>query len=458
MEESIQKVKKSFFIFKHNLSSAQTMALGYFLVIFGGAWLLMLPFATRAGQSTSFLTALFTATSSTCVTGLVVVDTSIHWTLFGQIVILLMIQVGGLGFMTMGVLFAMFLRKKISLGTRSLVQESMNANQISGMVKMVRFVVKGTIIIEVTGAILLAIRFIPRVGLIKGIYYGIFHSISAFCNAGFDLMGYYSGEYASLSDYVGDPLVNLVIMALIIIGGIGFFVWNDIYRHKFHWKKYALHTKIALSMTFFLIVVGTILLYFLEKNNTLAGMNTGEGILASMFGSVTARTAGFNTTDTGALTSTSKLVTILLMFIGGSPGSTAGGVKTVSVFVLMVYVWSNLRGERGCNAFGRRLDDENIKKASNVMMINLIMAMLAAVAISAMQTIPMEDIMFEIFSAIGTVGMSTGITRDLNSVSRVIIILLMYCGRVGGMSFAMSFAEKKKVPPVKLPTEKVMIG
>lgn len=255
MEESIQKVKKSFFVMKHNLSGAQTMALGYFLVILGGALLLMLPFATRAGQKTSFLTALFAATSSTCVTGLVVVDTSVHWTLFGQLVILTMIQVGGLGFMTMGVLFAMFLRKKISLGTRSLVQESMNANQISGMVKMVRFVVKGTIIIEVTGAILLAIRFIPRVGLIKGIYYGIFHSISAFCNAGFDLMGYYSGEYASLSDYVADPLVNLVIMALIIIGGIGFFVWNDIYRHKFHWKKYALHTKMALSMTLALIVV-----------------------------------------------------------------------------------------------------------------------------------------------------------------------------------------------------------
>ena len=458
MDDLILSAKKSLFRFTHEFSNAQIMALGYFLVIFGGALLLMLPSATRPGQSTSFLTALFTATSSTCVTGLVVVDTSLHWTVFGQIVILVMIQVGGLGFMTMGVLFALFLQKKISLGVRGLVQESMNANEVGGMVRMVQFVVRGTLTIEAIGAILLAIRFVPRIGVLKGIYYGIFHSVSAFCNAGYDLMGYYSGAYASLVDYVGDPLINLVVMALIIIGGIGFFVWYDIYRYKFHWRKYALHTKMALSMTLFLIVVGTILLYVLERNNTLAGMNPGEGILASMFGSVTARTAGFNTTDTASLTSASKLVTILLMFIGGSPGSTAGGVKTVSVFVLVVYVWSNLRGERGCNVFGRRVSDENIKKASNVVLINLIMAMFAAIAISAMQAIPMENIMFEIFSAIGTVGMSTGITRDLNSVSRVIIILLMYCGRVGGMSFAMSFTERKKVPPVQLPVEKVMIG
>lgn len=458
MKEALHNIKKAVRSIKSGMSYTQIIALGYFLMILAGALLLMLPFASRSGQGTDFLTALFTATTSTCVTGLIVVDTATHWSLFGQLVILLLIQVGGMGFITMGVVFAMVLKKKITLSLRELVQESMNANQVGGMVRLVRQVFLGTMLIEGIGALLLSIRFIPQLGIAKGIYYSIFHAISAFCNAGIDLMGSVSGPYASLTDYVSDPLVSLVICGLIIIGGIGFFVWGDVRKHKLHWRKYALHTKLALSMTFLLLFGGTLLFYFLEQNHTLAHMSMGEGMLAAFFDAVTARTAGFNTTDTAALSSSSKLLTILLMLIGGSPGSTAGGIKTVTVMVLVVYVWSNLRSEKGCNVFGRRLLDDDIKKASNVVIISLMLAMAAAFAISAMQSFPMEDIMFEVFSAIGTAGMTTGITRSLSTASRVIIILLMYCGRIGSMSFALSFTERKRVAPIQLPAEKVMIG
>lgn len=444
---------------QYKLTYVRIIALGYLLVIVAGTGLLMLPAATRQGNETDFLTALFTATSATCVTGLVVVDTYTHWSGFGHIIILLMIQVGGLGFMTMGVLFAMFLKKRITLRTRGLLQESMNGMQMGGIIRLVRMVLRGTFIIELTGAVLLAIRFIPVFGWGKGILYGIFHSISAFCNAGFDLMGEYSGQYSSLVEFHGDILVNVVIMALIVIGGIGFFVWKDIRENKHHMKKYRLHTKMALFMTAILLIGGTVLFYLFENNNLLAGMNEKDKILAAAFSSVTARTAGFNTIDTGGLTHASKLLTMVLMFLGGSPGSTAGGIKTVTTLVLIAYVWSNLRASKGVNVFNRRLDDDVIRKASNVVVISLLMAVSASILICYLQPdLVVEDILFEVYSAIGTVGMSTGVTRDLNLVSRIIIVLLMYCGRIGSMSFALSFTERKKVAPVQLPTEKIMIG
>lgn len=444
---------------QYKLTYVRIIALGYLLVIIAGTCLLMLPVATRPGNETDFLTALFTATSATCVTGLVVVDTYTHWSGFGHTIILLMIQVGGLGFMTMGVLFAMFLKKRITLRTRGLLQESMNGMQMGGIIRLVRMVLRGTFIIELTGAVLLAIRFIPVFGWGKGILYGVFHSISAFCNAGFDLMGEYSGQYSSLVEFHGDILVNVVIMALIVIGGIGFFVWKDIRENKYHMKKYRLHTKMALFMTTILLVGGTVLFYLFENNNLLAGMNVKDKILAAAFSSVTARTAGFNTIDTGGLTHASKLLTMVLMFLGGSPGSTAGGIKTVTTLVLIAYVWSNLRASKGVNVFNRRLDDDVIRKASNVVVISLLMAVSASILICYLQPdLVVEDILFEVYSAIGTVGMSTGVTRDLNLASRIIIILLMYCGRIGSMSFALSFTERKKVAPVQLPTEKIMIG
>lgn len=441
------------------LTYVRIIALGYLLVITAGTLLLLLPAAAKAGEKTDFLTALFTATTATCVTGLVVVDTGTHWTAFGHVIILLMIQIGGLGFMTMGMMFAMALKRRVTLRTRGLLQESMNGLQMGGIVRLVRMVLKGTALVELTGAVLLSLRFIPMFGLGKGLFYGVFHSISAFCNAGIDLMGEYSGPYSSFIDFYGDILINIVLMMLIIIGGIGFFVWSDIKKKKFQIEKYSLHTKMTLFMTAVLLTGGTMVYFLFERDNLLAGMGIKDQILASAFSSVTARTAGFNTIDTGALTSASKLFTIVLMFIGGSPGSTAGGVKTVTVMVLLAYVWSNLRSSKGANIFKRRLDDDAVRKASNVVVISTLMAVFASVMICYMQPdLRTEDVLFEVFSAMGTVGMSTGLTRELGTGSRIIIILLMYFGRIGSMSFALSFTERKKVAPVQLPVEKIIIG
>lgn len=444
---------------KNKLTYVRIIAIGYLLVILIGTGLLMLPISSSDGKPTDFLTALFTATSATCVTGLVVADTATKWTTVGHTFILIMIQIGGLGFITMGVLLAMALHKKISLRTRGLLQESMNSMQMGGIVRLTRMVFRGTLLFEGLGAILLTIRFIPVFGTAKGIFYGIFHSVSAFCNAGFDLMGTYSGEYSSFTAFYNDPIINCVFMFLIITGGIGFFVWSDLKKNTIHWHKYMLHTKITLFSTGLLLVGGTVVFLLFEGNHVFATMNGGEKLLAAAFSSVTARTAGFNTVDTAVLTSASKLFTMLLMFIGGSPGSTAGGIKTVTVVVLVAYVWSNLRAYKGINIFHRRLDDDVIQKASNVVVISSLMAIAAVIAICFWQPdFTVEDVMFEVLSAIGTVGMSTGLTRELSLQSRIVIILLMYCGRIGSMSFALSLTERKKAASVQLPVEKIMIG
>lgn len=445
--------------FLNKLTYVRVIALGHLTVILIGTLLLMIPSATARGQRTDFLTALFTATTSTCVTGLVVVDTGTHFSTLGHIFIALMIQIGGLGFVTMGVLIAMLLKKKITLRARELLQESMNGLQVGGIIKLFRVAFRGTMIIEFIGAALLSIGFIPVFGVGKGIWYGLFHSVSAFCNAGIDLMGGYSGEYSSFVAFCGNVLINVVLSLLIIVGGIGFFVWEDIRKQKLHVRKYALHTKMVLMMTAILLVAGALLFYLFERNNLLAGLSGKDRLLAAVFHSVTTRTAGFNTTDTSALTSASTLLTIILMFIGGSPGSTAGGIKTVTTLVLLIYVWSNLRGSKSVNIFGRRLTDEVIRKASNVAVICMLLVTISAVLICFLQpALPMDQVMFEVASAMGTAGISTGITRDLNTASRIVIILLMYCGRIGGMSFALSFTERKIVAPMQLPAEKIMIG
>lgn len=441
----------------HRLNQVQFIALGFFLIILTGSILLSLPIASRTGQWTSFSDAMFTATSATCVTGLVVVDTFTHWSLFGQLVILLLIQIGGLGFITIGVGLSMLFRIRIGLRQRDLLKESINAMTIGGIVKLLRRIIFGTVLCEGVGAILLSIRFVPRFGYLKGIYYGIFHAISAFCNAGFDLMGQ-EEPYASFTSYVGDPLVNIVLMLLIVIGGLGFVVWNDVGAKRLNWKRYSLHTKIVLTVTLFLIVVGALLLFLFEQGGTLEGMSTGEQVFASFFGSVTARTAGFNTVDTGALKPESKFFTVILMFIGGSPGSTAGGVKTTTIVVILIYVVSNLRGESGCNIFHRRIGDEVIKKASMVFCLNLFLGLISVITILATSSLSVSDVLFEVYSAISTVGMSTGITRELNMIGRIVIILLMYCGRIGSMTFALSFVAKASPKCITLPEERVTIG
>ena len=417
----------------------------------------MLPFASRDGQSEPFLNCLFTATSASCVTGLVVADTWSQWSLFGQLVILTMIQIGGLGFITVGVFISIVLRRKIGLKERGLMMESVNTLQIGGVVRLAKKIIIGTCIFEGTGAVLLAIRFIPQFGFLRGLFYGIFHSISAFCNAGFDLMGGQT-PYSSFVAYYDDWLVNLVIMSLIIIGGIGFIVWDDLSRNKLHFRKYMLQTKIVLVTTAILVFGGGLLFYLLERNHLLVGMNTSGKILTSLFSSVTARTAGFNTTDTAALTDGSKLLTIILMFIGGSPGSTAGGIKTTTLVVLLLCVHSNIKQTYGINIFGRRLENDAVKRAGTILTINLLLAVTASLAIMAIQPLGFSDILFETFSAIGTVGMTTGITRALHPVSRCIIIPLMYCGRIGSLSFALAFVQSKRKPHVQQPAEAINIG
>ena len=442
------------------LSQTQLIATGFLFIILIGTFLLMLPISSREGEVTSFFDAMFTAVSASCVTGLIVVDTYTHWSTFGQIVILMMIQIGGLGFMTIGILFSIIIRRKISLRERGLMQESVNTLKIGGIIKLTKKIIKGTFLLEGTGALILGIRFSMEkdFGFLRGFYYGIFHSISAFCNAGFDLFGY-QGQYSSIVNYSGDIIVNLTIMILIITGGIGFVVWDDVTKHKLNFKKYMLHTKIVLVTTGILIFGGAFLFYLLEKDNTFAEMGFVETILSSLFSSVTARTAGFNSVDTASLTEASKLLTIVLMFIGGSPGSTAGGIKTTTIVVILLFFWSSMRHTYGCNVFGRRLQHDSIIKANAVFSTNLFIAVSAALFIVAMQsTLPLTDILFEVFSAIGTVGMSTGITRALETPAKIIIIFLMFCGRIGSLSFALSFNQKRKIAPVQQPAENVNIG
>ena len=441
----------------HRLNQVQYIALGFFFIILAGSLILTLPIASRSGEWTPFLDSMFTATSATCVTGLVVYDTFTHWNVFGQLVILLLIQIGGLGFITVGVGFSMAFRRRIGLWQRDLLKESINAMEIGGIVKLSRKIFIGTALCEGAGAILLATRFIPEFGFVKGIYYSIFHAISAFCNAGFDLMG---GQqpYASFTAYATDPVINITIMLLIIVGGLGFVVWSDVVSKRFRWKNYCLHTKMVISVTLILIFGGALLLFLFEQGGTIKGMSTGDQILTSLFGSVTARTAGFNTVDTGALQPESKLLTIALMFIGGSPGSTAGGVKTTTIAVILIYVISNLRGESGCNVFHRRIGDEVIKRASMVFCLNLFLGLTSVTLILATSNLHMSDVLFEVYSAISTVGMTTGITRDLNVVGRIVIIILMYCGRIGSMTFALSFVAKPETKGLSLPEEKITIG
>ncbi len=440
------------------LSRVQTIAVGFLLVIAAGTLLLMLPIASKSGESAGFFPAFFTAVSSACVTGLVVVDTYAGWTLFGQAVILLLIQIGGLGFITIGVFFSTFLKRRIGLKERNLIQESINTLQIGGTVRLVRKVVCYTAVIEGAGALLFMIRFIPLFGFWKGVWYGVFHSVSAFCNAGFDLMGAFE-PYASLTPFYDDVLVNVTAMALIVIGGIGFIVWDDISRNKWRVRKYLLHTKIVLAMTAALIFGGALCFFLFERGNLLAGMDAKGCVLSSLFGSVTARTAGFNTLDTASYTEATRFLNVVLMFIGGSPGSTAGGVKTTTMAVVLLYVWANLRSQSGLGVFGRRLDEDSIKKASTVFFINLLLASASVLLMCALEPkIGISDILMEVFSAIGTVGISTGITREVTLASKCVLILLMYCGRLGSMSFALAFMEKKQGSRVKLPVERITIG
>lgn len=439
------------------LTPTQMILIGFCALEIAGTLLLMLPVSTREGIVTPPVNALFTTVSASCVTGLVVADTFQYWSVFGQCVILMLIQIGGLGFMTIGVFFAVILRRRIGLWVRGTLQESVNFMQTGGIIRLAKKIVTGTVIFEGAGAVILAVRFSRDMDRAQAVYYGIFHSVSAFCNAGFDLMGK-DGAYISLTEYSGDWVVNLVIMLLIITGGIGFFIWDDISENGIHFRRYHLHTKITVLMTAILIFGGAVVLFFLEYHNTIAGRPLDEQVLCSLFGSVTARTAGFNTVDTGALTDSSKLVTILLMFIGGSPGSTAGGIKTTTAVVLIAHVYAGLFGKKDCTMFGRRIGGDAVHKAGTVLCTNLLLSVTAVLVIVTATSLDVTDVMFEVASAMGTVGMSAGITRSLDTISKLVLIFLMFCGRVGSFTFALSLKGHKVDPPVRLPEEQVMIG
>lgn len=442
---------------RSKLTHTQVIALGFFLMIMTGTFLLMLPISSQSRQWTGFIDALFTATSASCVTGQIVKDTGTYWSTFGHVVIITLIQIGGLGFMTISALFFLALRKKVGLRKRAVMVESISYSQMEGIVPLMKKILCGTLIFEGTGALILATRFIPEFGWGRGICYSIFHGISAFCNAGFDLMGV-KEPYSSFCNYAGDWLVSLTLMALITIGGLGFMVWDDIGRNKLNVRRYTLHTKIVLTMSAILTFGGAVLFFMFERNNLGADLSFGNQILTALFDSVTARTAGFNTTDTAGLSDASKLLTMMLMLIGGSSGSSAGGVKTTTMAVIFIYTICGIRGQQHATIFGRRLEDDSLKKATYVLFTNLGLALFGALLICGTQSLGVVDVLFETFSAIGTVGMTTGITRDLTVLSKLVIIFLMYCGRVGSISFGSALLERKALPPVTAPTEKITIG
>lgn len=438
------------------LKPVQLLAIGFALIILVGSLLLMLPISQKT--ATSYTDCLFTSISATCVTGLVRVDTFLNWTLFGQIIIITMIQIGGLGFMTIGTMFSILLGKKIGLTNRERLKDAANVDSLSGLVKLTRQIIFGTLIFEAAGAILLATRFIPKMGLAQGIYYSIFHSISAFCNAGFDLMGKYDGAFASLVGWQNDVVVNVTIMLLVIIGGIGFIVWRDVMQFGFKFKKYSLHSKVVLCITSILLFGGAALFYAFESGNLLKNEPLGNQIMAAFFQSVTCRTAGFNTIDVSKLTPGSQFLSIFLMFIGGSPGSTAGGMKTTTIVVMALCLVSCFKKSKNINIFRRRLEADATRKAIAMFTMHFMLFFVSTIIIAISQPqFSLPDIMFECSSAVSTVGITTGITRSLNLLSQFVIMFLMYAGRIGGLSFVLSFSSSTP-PATELPEGKISIG
>ena len=439
---------------RRQLTYLQTIALGFFLVIAVGTVLLTMPLASASGEEAPLLTAFFTSTSATCVTGLLMVDTGTYWSFFGQAVILVLIQIGGLGFMTIATIFSRLVKRHMSMHERSVMATSISSDGIGRMPEIARTIGWGTLLFEGLGALILCIRFIPERGFWEGLWFAIFHSVTAFCNAGFDI----TGNYASLTAYRNDALVCVTIMVLVAIGGIGFLVWEDLRRNGLRFRRYELQTKLVIVTSLVLTFGGAALFFLLEHNRMNADMPLGEEILVSFFSAVTPRMAGFNSVDTAGLSAGSKLLTMVLMFIGGSPGSAAGGVKTTSIAVLTVCLVCGLRGKRDPEVFGRRITNDDIRRSGIVIFMNLSLVLFGAMLICISQDFTLSDVLFESLSAISTGGMSTGFTRQLDTFSTLVIIVQMFIGRVGSMSFAMSLLEQRAQALVRCPEESVMIG
>lgn len=436
-----------------SLTSSQFIILGFLLVILTGSLVLMLPFSTNDGRGASFADALFTTTSAVCVTGLIVKDTATYWSSFGQAVILLLIQIGGMGVVTVAVAILSFSGGRIGLMQRFTMQEAISAPHVGGIVKLVKFILGGVFLIEGLGAILFALVFIPEFGPGRGLWYSVFHSISAFCNAGFDLMGI-KEEFSSFTSFSGNFIVNITTMFLIVIGGIGFLTWDDIRKNRLHFKRYKMQTKVILSVTLILILLPALFFFFFEEG----GRPFAERLLTSFFQSVTTRTAGFNTVDLSRYSETGLLIFILLMIVGGSPGSTAGGMKTTTFAVLLSSAVSVFQRKEHIHFFGRRLPGDTLASASSIFVLYLSLFLAGGMVISSVEGLPLMTALFETGSAIGTVGVSLGLTPYLGQVSRWILIGLMFFGRVGGLTLIYAALRGKSKNGSKFPKEKLTVG
>lgn len=441
---------------KLKLNAVQVLVIGFALVILTGALLLTLPISSANGTPTSFIDSLFTATSATCITGLVTLDTATHWSTFGKVVIITLIQVGGLGFMAFTTLFALILGKKITLKQRLIMQEAMNTFSIQGLVSMMRYILIFTFSVEFIGAMLLSTQFIPMFGLGKGIVYSFFHSISAFCNAGFDLMG----NFSSLTGLYDNSVIILTIGSLIVVGGVGFSVWVDIYKNK-DLKKLSLHSKLVLSMTTILIVGGAILMFVFEFNNpnTMGPMGVKDKMLSSLFASITPRTAGFNSISTSDMTLAGRSLTILLMFVGASPGSTGGGIKTSTAGILLMTVICVIRGREDTEIFKRRINKDLVYKAFTIVTLSIGIVIGVTMILSITEVgASLEYLIYEVVSAFGTVGLTLGLTPSLTTIGKVMLALTMYCGRVGPMTLFLALTNRKKNRGIRYPEDKILVG
>ena len=457
----MEKIKEFFskiFSGLHRASPMKIILAGYCLIILLGSLLLWLPVATRAGESVPFSDAFFTATSATCVTGLVRFDTYTCWSGFGQVIILCLIQIGGVGFMTLAITAMAAAGRKIGLQSRMLMQNSISAPHLGGIVRITRFILLGTLLVEGIGVILLGFYFIPRLGFGEGLWYSVFHAISAFCNAGFDLFGQFSPG-SSLTTVGGNWYVNMIIMVLIVVGGLGFLVWKDLLDHRFSFSKLRLHSKIVLITTGVLILGGAACLFWLESGNpSFEAMGGSEKVLTSLFQSVTSRTAGFNSVNLSTMTQASQFVMILLMLVGGSTGSTAGGIKTTTAAVQLLSIRTIFRGRKSVEAYHRSIEDAVVRTASCITCLYLLLSVGVGLVSSHLEAIPFLTSLYESVSAIATVGLTLGITAQLGFVSKILLALLMIFGRAGSLTILLAFTSDKKKIAARYPVEKVTVG
>ena len=441
------------FLHKNNKSPFQVIIFGFLLVILTGSLILMLPLSTKEGTITPFLDALFTSTSAVCVTGFIIHDTATYWSEFGQLVIILLIQIGGLGVVTVAGAFAILSGRRIGLMQRSTMQEAIAAPNVGGIVRLTGFILKTALAVELLGAALLFPVFCKEFGLIKGVWYALFHSISAFCNAGFDLMGI-KAPFSSLTDYAGQPIISMVIALLIVVGGIGFLTWEDIRTNHLHFHKYRMQSKVILTVTGALILISTLYFFFFEFN----GQPTGERILLSLFQAITPRTAGFNTADLTAMSETGQSLITILMLIGGSPGSTAGGMKTTTLAVLLASALAVFQRRENPHFFNRRVPNETVSQAATILMMYLVLFLIGGLVISRIENLPVLTCLFETASAIGSVGLSLGITPQLSCISHLILIALMFFGRVGGLTLIFAALSNGRSATARLPQERITVG